>query len=146
MISAYPQNSVPGNYGNAWWGVYPPNQYATFQTSVQQNVSANIPQTEGQFQTIDTVVWVQGENAAKAYTVPPGKTVMLLDSESDRFYIKQADPYGKPLPLKCFHYSADSPSPEPSQDNFVTRREFDELKASLEALRKPVNGETKEGE
>ena len=32
------------------------------------------------------LVWVQGEAGAKSFLVSPGTTVLLMDSESQRFY------------------------------------------------------------
>ena len=139
MINAYPQNA---GYMNQW--PFQNGFQNAYQAVPQPMVTANVPQTDGQIHTIDSVVWVQGESAAKAFSVNPGKTVMLLDSESDKFYIKQADQYGRPLPLKCFRYTEDVVESGGAGADFVTRKEFDELKASIENLVTPVNA--KEGE
>ena len=145
MINAYPQNNM---YGNAWWGAIPPygNTGMGGVPTTQQTVAVNAPPADGQFQTIDGVMWIQGEGAAKAYNVPAGKTVMLLDSESDRFYIKRADVYGRPQPLQVFKYSPDTTAEAVDTGDYVTRKEFDELKAALDALQAPQNAETKAGD
>lgn len=36
------------------------------------------------------ILWVQGEAGAKSWAVAPGKSVMLMDSESNTFYIKSS--------------------------------------------------------
>ena len=88
------------------------------------------------------LIWVQGESGAKSYLVAPNATVMLMDSEGERFYLKSADASGMPLPLRIFDYKERTTSAQQAFggsvaaesvnfDNFVTRKEFDELKASI---------------
>ena len=89
------------------------------------------------------ILWVQGEEAAKAYMVAPGATVMLMDSEGQSFYLKSTDPQGMPLPLRIFDYverTAQKPLEQPqiSTGEFVTRREFDALAARVGELLAPV--------
>jgi hypothetical protein len=90
----------------------------------------------------NSLIWVQGEAGAKSYLVAPNATVMLMDSEGDRFYLKSADASGMPLPLRIFDYKERSVMPQQvadgsvsaeqiNLDRFVTREEFDELKASI---------------
>ena len=88
------------------------------------------------------LIWVQGEAGAKSYLVTPGNTVMLMDSEGERFYLKSADASGMPMPLRIFEYKerTETPSqafsaPAAAQnvnfDNFVTREEFEQRMASM---------------
>ena len=88
------------------------------------------------------LIWVQGEAGAKSYLVAPGNTVMLMDSEGERFYLKSADASGMPMPLRIFEYKerTEAPSqafssPVTAQsinfDNFVTREEFEQRMASM---------------
>lgn len=51
------------------------------------------------------LIWVQGESGAKSYPVSAGQSVLLMDSESNRFFIKSADVSGMPLPLRIFDYT-----------------------------------------
>lgn len=51
------------------------------------------------------LIWVQGEAGAKSYPVSAGQSVLLMDSESNRFFIKSADVSGMPLPLRIFDYT-----------------------------------------
>jgi hypothetical protein len=98
------------------------------------------------------IIWVSGEAGAKSYLVAPGNTVMLLDAENSVFYLKSADASGMPLPLRIFDYKERSVMPQQvaggsvgaeqiSLDRFVTREEFDELKASLAS--QPTSKKTK---
>jgi hypothetical protein len=88
------------------------------------------------------IIWVSGEAGAKSYLVAPGNTVMLLDAENSVFYLKSADASGMPLPLRIFDYKERSATPSQVAGGsvngekidfgkFVTREEFDELKASI---------------
>lgn len=88
------------------------------------------------------IIWVQGEEAAKAYMVAPGNSVLLMDSEGSTFYLKSSDAQGMPMPLRIFDYierTAHRPSQAqmPQADEFVTRAEFEALEARLEALTAP---------
>ena len=51
------------------------------------------------------LIWVQGEAGAKSYPVSAGQSALLMDSESNRFFIKSADASGMPLPLRVFDYT-----------------------------------------
>ena len=93
-------------------------------------------------QTNNGLVWVQGEVAAKSYPVAPNCTVMLMDSEGERFYLKSADSSGMPLPLRVFEYIERINAPtgdfkggtsdfSEMDDRFVTREEFERRMASI---------------
>lgn len=79
--------------------------------------------------------WVQGETGAKSINVPAGQTVLLMDSETNVFYVKSSDTSGFPLPLRTFKYeevleSADSTDRAPS--TYVTKEELAEQLQQLE--------------
>lgn len=81
-------------------------------------------------------IWVQGEAAAKSYPVAPGNTVLLMDSEQSRFYMKTTDPSGMPLPLRTFEFTEvvqNAPVSPPCFDpsKFVTKEELSEMLANL---------------
>lgn len=80
------------------------------------------------------VIWVQGEAGAKSWVVPPGKSVMLMDSENSVFYIKTTDNSGVPLPLRIFDYTErtaqNTTSAEAAQtvnSQYVTKDELKEI-------------------
>jgi hypothetical protein len=88
--------------------------------------------------------WVQGEAGAKSWFVAPGATVLLMDSESMRFYLKTADMSGIPA-LRTFEYTevgTQKPPEAARAQNFVTAEDFDSFKAEvlgkLEELSAPV--------
>ena len=88
--------------------------------------------------------WVQGEAGAKSWLVNPGATVLLMDSENQRFYLKSADMNGVPA-MRTFEYSeigASKPQEAMQTVNFVSVEEFngfrDEVLKRLEDLSEPV--------
>lgn len=112
-------------------------------TNQMQNavVQPSMPSQPMQQQS-SQIIWVSGEAGAKSYLVAPGNTVMLLDAENSVFYLKSADASGMPLPLRIFDYKERTTAAQQAfggvvtgesvnLDNFVTRKEFDELKASI---------------
>lgn len=127
MDNYYAPFCQPNYYGNPAQNRQYPQQY---QQPVYQ------PQQSG-----NGLIWVQGEAGAKSYLVAPGNTVMLMDSESERFYIKSADASGMPLPLRVFAYQeltqqgvqAPMMAEQPNLNNFITREEFEQRIASLTA-------------
>lgn len=80
------------------------------------------------------VNWVQGEAAARSWMVAPNTTVLLMDSESERFYLKSTDASGMPLPLRIFEYKERTGEQKPNpidKGSYVTREEFDAFKHEL---------------
>lgn len=88
-----------------------------------------------------SINWVQGESGAKAWLINPGTSVLLMDSETQRFYIKTSDTAGMPT-MRVFEYKeiTGMPVQEATQnsDSFVTRKEFEELRRKLDELSEPV--------
>lgn len=128
---------MPYPYVNNYPAYMNPQNYLYPQVPAQpQNVPTPAPASQS------GIVWVQGEAGAKSYLVGAGQSVLLMDSESSSFYIKSTDASGMPLPLRVFDYTervqtpkVASASGEINLDKFVTREEFDELKASLNKLK-----------
>lgn len=97
------------------------------------------------------LVWVSGEIGAKSYLVAPNTSVLLMDSEGDKFYLKSTDAAGMPT-LRTFEYKECTHSapqaPQSAQkdlnEQFVTRKEYDELKAIIEDMQKPKTAKRKE--
>lgn len=107
-------------------------QYAQPQMPQMQQVQrAQLPQSPS-----SDPLWVQGEAGAKSFIVAPGKSALLMDSEAHTFYIKSADASGIPQPLRIFDYFERSSAPprETAKEEYVTRKEFEELSAKLERL------------
>lgn len=98
-----------------------PNFYPSYYNGLNQNTTPNQNQS---------ITWVQGESGAKSYIVASNTSVLLMDSEQSRFYIKSTDASGMPLPLRIFEYTEIKDEPvkaEPANvNNYVTREEFEE--------------------
>ena len=137
------------NYGYhyPYYGAQPPMPDNLAQLRMNANQMQNavtqpsMPSQPMQQQS-SQIIWVSGEAGAKSYLVAPGNTVMLLDAENSVFYLKSADASGMPLPLRIFDYKERTTTAQQAfggvvtgesvnLDNFVTRKEFDELKASI---------------
>ena len=108
-------------------------------------------------QTNNGLVWVQGEAGAKSFLVAPGCTVMLMDSEGERFYLKSADASGIPLPLRVFEYKERTETAQQTasgyvaafddlDNKFVTRDEFERRMASIAPQKKSKNKLTEDAE
>lgn len=88
------------------------------------------------------IQWVQGEAGAKAFWVSPGVSVLLMDSEEPKFYIKSADGAGMPLPLRIFDYTERhaqqapvTAAPTQAQPaNYATREELAALIQRIEDI------------
>ena len=109
---------------------YPYNYPQLYSTGQQYGNPAVLPNTAPQPQQNENgIIWVQGESAAKAYLVAPGKSILLMDSESNKFYIKSADASGMPIPLRIFTYSEETAvnTPQIDTSQFVTRKELEDL-------------------
>ena len=96
-----------------------------------------------------TIVWVSGETGAKNYPTAPNTSILLMDSESSRFYVKSADVLGVQT-IRSYEYNEIIPttkSVEPEKVtveeakpidtpkvDYVSRKEFDELKKTIDEL------------
>ena len=140
---------IPYGYQPGYYGQAMPDQLAQLrQNAYQQPMMGQAAQ---QTQGTPSIIWVQGEEGAKAYMVAAGNSVLLMDSENSAFYIKSTDASGMPLPLRVFDYkerttAAKTPTQTAQQPGveFVTRAEFNALAARCAALEKqePAKPET----
>lgn len=126
---------------------FAPGYYPMGQPSAMPDQLAQLRQNYRQPQQSAPIIWVQGEEGAKAYMVAAGNSVLLMDSESSVFYIKSTDASGMPQPLRIFDYTERGKQAvekvESKNDKFVTREEFDALRARFDALTadKPGKGD-----
>lgn len=137
-----------GGYGPASYYPGPvPDQLAQLrQNPMPQNLPHPLPPQMQQVVQAgqNSPIWVQGEEGAKAYMVAAGCSVMLMDSESNVFYLKSSDQSGMPMPLRVFDYTERTantqtkPQPTPDFDpsQFITRDELESILA--ERLKKPA--------
>ena len=122
------------------------NPYQFGQVNPLQPQMDRLANMQAQYQQTQPVnqglLWVSGEAGAKAYLLTPNTSVLLLDSESERFYIKTADQAGMPA-LRTYEYKgvtagvtpAPQKQPEMSMDDkYVTRQEYNDLRGKYEEL------------
>ena len=99
--------------------MYPQYIPSSFQPQMMQQ------QPQMTQQVNDTgILWVQGEAGAKSWAVAPGKSVMLMDSESNTFYIKSSDNSGMPMPLSIFDYT-ERTNQSTQTDNVIQHEQID---------------------
>lgn len=135
MIMAY-NNGFPMTYQQ----MYPQYNYVPqMQQQVQQpQVVQQQPQQIQTPQNDTGILWVQGEAGAKSWAVAPGKSVMLMDSESSTFYIKSSDASGMPMPLRIFDYK--ERTQQHTQVPVVSQPELDTSQfVTWDALEKKLN-------
>jgi len=131
-------------YNTGFPATYQPMYYQPQQWQLQNTQQPQQPQNTG-------VIWVQGEAGAKSYLVAPNTTVQLWDSERQCIYLKSADASGMPS-MKILDYTIRENQPvnapvsavsTPAVDlsGYVTKAEFEALRAELEALTKKGGAE-----
>lgn len=126
--------------------------YPTYQPQMYQN--QYMPQT----QQNSGLIWVQGIEAAKSYPVSAGQSILLMDSESNAFFIKTADASGMPLPLRVFDYTerATNNAPKTAQETrtepsidlsaYVTRDELESRINEIMTIRRNPDNQQKGGQ
>lgn len=102
---------------------------------------------------VNSIVWVTGELGARNYPVAPNTSILLMDSEASRFYIKSADILGVQT-VRSYEYSEITGTGKPAESekttekvetvaeskpqndskDYVSRKEFDELKKTIDEL------------
>lgn len=119
---------------NGGFPVTYPQMYAqpTYQPQMNQN------------QPNSSIIWIQGESAAKSYLVAPNSTVVLFDSESQTIYLKSADATGLPS-MRVLDYTIrdqkahNGAFAQPSGD-YATKQEMDALRAEMEQIKARLKG------
>lgn len=91
------------------------------------------------------VEYVNGIEGAKALALPPNHTRLLIDSDSQAFFIKSTDNEGKPT-IRIFDYVERNgeEKPKAQQMNFVTIEQFEDFKKDIYERIKPKQNVNKE--
>ena len=130
-------------WGQPMYGGYMPQ---AMPDQLAQLRAQQMPQTIQQ-PTQGAPIWVQGEAGAKSFLVAPGQSLILMDSESEVFYIKSTDASGVPMPLRIFDYRERTGAQRPSQaaqtptTEYVTRAEFEAFVAKFAQMTAPAQQE-----
>lgn len=113
-----------------------PNYSSSNQNQLMYGNQGN-QQNDGSLMT----VFVQGEAGANAYPVASGNTVLLMDFESGKFWLK-SNVNGIPQRLRSFSFEEKTPEkteiPSASK-SVVSRDEFNTLSKSVTDLANNVN-------
>ena len=124
-----------------------PTNYTPYQQAAMQQYQQILqPQQQN---NNGGLLWVQGIEGAKSHFVSPGQSALLMDSESNSFFIKTADASGMPMPLRVFDYKERTAQPAPQvptaatidTSGFITREEFEARIAELTTERNDTNAE-----
>lgn len=106
-------------------------QYPQQQISSQFNVQAT-QQSPNQFS------YVNGIEGAKAWILSPNSKILLMDSDDDRFYLKETDASGMAT-IKTYTFSQiteNKTRKEKSNDeSYLTKKEFQEYKAEIDKFK-----------
>ena len=124
------------------------NYYTPYQNQYvsQMQMPQVVNQPPQQQANQNGLIWVQGEAGAKGYMVAPNATVMLMDSETQRFYLKSSDASGMPLPLRVFEYTETTKSgnaaPAVDLSTYATRAELEAVRDEIKGLLQNVPKQT----
>lgn len=106
------------------------NPYYPTVTQPNYNYQSQIPPQQNVPQNNSVMmVLVNGEEEAKNYPVGPGGSLFLMDSSNCRFYTKSVD-FSGIATFKCYEFAERGSENSPGSD-FVTREEFEKLKAQV---------------
>lgn len=89
----------------------------------------------------NNVVWVNGLEGARAYSLPYNAAVILLDTNDSRFYLKSTDPTGMPM-IRTFKFEEVPTNPQdnnqPMQNanngSYATKEEIQALNSKIDSL------------
>ncbi len=131
-------------------GAYQPPMNQATQPAPTMPMAPSAPTASAQTNA-NSIIWVQGEEGAKAYLVAPNNTVQLWDSENQTIYLKSADASGMPS-MRILDWTERTATPKPLQStkldtaDYVTREEFNALAKELAALKNKEATKSKKAE
>ena len=73
------------------------------------------------------IQYVNNRQSAEAYQLPPNSSVILMDSNQARFYMKQTDASGLAT-IKAYDFKE---AKEEKPEEYVTKAEFEKFKATM---------------
>lgn len=122
---------------------YQPYYQPYYQQQIQnlQNQIPNIQQQMSQpVQNGGSFYFVNSQKEVDEWVVGAGQTVFFFERNNPIFYIKSVAQNGLSQPIEIYDYSQRlSESPEINlkdvDDKYITREEFEALKAELEAIK-----------
>ena len=78
------------------------------------------------------IQYVNGKQSAETYQMAPNSSIILMDSNSPRFYMKQTDASGTAT-IKSYDF-VEAEDDKPVE--YVTKQEFEKYKASMKGVKR----------
>ncbi len=112
-----------------------PSQYPTYSQPMQSAY-----QVQPQSQTQNGIIYVNGDEGAKAYAVPQGGSIFLMDCDSPRFFIKSANAQGH-MSIRTFKFEeiTNGESEKKTEEKPVDFATKDDLKKTEDKLIRKLN-------
>ena len=130
-------------YQPNWY--YQPTQTTPVYQPRWQTTTTAVPQyQQNQQQANNTnIIWIQGEEAAKAQNVPNGCNMAFFDSENQCIYIKSGDVSGKPS-LTILDYTErgakeEAKKPEEAKIEYATKEQIDNLNTQFAIINEKLS-------
>lgn len=97
----------------------------------------NVFPTQSNVYPTEQIQYVNGKQSAESYQMGPNSSVILMDSERARFYVKKTDASGATT-IKAYDFK-EAADDKPTE--YVTKDEFEKFKANLKGGRQhePTN-------
>ena len=119
--------------------------YYPYQNQYYSQLGQYSPAHQQAQQNNNGLIWIQGIESAKSYMVAPNSTVLLMDAEAPKFYLKSTDASGMPM-LRVFEYTekvqngANKPTEVQAMDlsTYATKAEFDAFRDEIQGILKNV--------
>ena len=129
-------NGFPATYQSPYqptWQYYP--QVSTTPAYVPTRQTTTVLPSYQQNQQMlnnSNIIWIQGEEAAKAQNVPNGCNMAFFDSENQCIYIKSVDASGKPSLTILDYVDRNAPTEkEESKIEYATKEQIDSQFSSI---------------
>ena len=120
------------------------NAPATWQPNTQWPPPSNWSgYSQDRYKPVNNLLRVTGPESAKAYSVPPGSTVVLFDADNPIFYLLNKDDSGFPT-LRTFRFEEEKPVEvsavaETCKDDGI-REEVESLKSDISEIKEMLEG------
>lgn len=121
-------------YFNPYYPQPMQDNLAQLRQQQMQTMPPRMPVQTVQQQPMQTsVVWISGgKEEANGFMVAPNSRVIIFETNSMIFHIKERDASGTPIPMRTFNYVEETETVHQDtkiDDKFVTREEFNKLAA-----------------
>lgn len=87
------------------------------------------------------VPWVNGEVGARAYTIAPNSTILLMDSDDPIFYIKTSDIGGKAT-IKAYKY--EEVLEDSRHNDYILKSDLQKVLNDIEDIKRRLDEKDKE--